>query len=121
MRPQISLLKFATPRKFDLIPLSNLICQFFLIHFSGSSNVRVNPTAQDNYAVRLASETGSANIVKVLLRNVRENPTAQDNYAVRLASENVSLSVVRALLEDVRVDFYKKIMHYFRQVKTDIL
>jgi hypothetical protein len=53
----------------------------------------VNPAADDNYAIRRASELGhSATVVKCLLEDARVDPAADDNSAIRLALQNSHLS-----------------------------
>jgi len=59
---------------------------------------RVNPSAKDNYAIRMASEYGHTGVVKVLLADTRVNPSAFANYAIRYASENGHTEVVKMLL-----------------------
>ncbi len=43
----------------------------------------VDPRAQDNYVIRLASENGHMDVVDRLLQDERVGPTAVDNYAIR--------------------------------------
>ena len=63
-----------------------------------------DPSAYENWAIRLAADHGHPEVVKVLLADPRVDPSAGDNYAIRLASENGHLDVVKALLADKRVD-----------------
>ena len=65
---------------------------------------RVNPAAQNNDAIRLASQYGHTDIVKILLSDPRVNPNADNNYAIGLASENGHTDVVKILLSDPRVN-----------------
>jgi hypothetical protein len=65
---------------------------------------RVDPSANDNYAVRLAAEKGHLAIVERLLRDKRVDPSALDNYAVGCAAREGHLAVVERLLDDERVD-----------------
>jgi hypothetical protein len=65
---------------------------------------RVDPSALDNYAIRFASQNGHAELVRLLLTDPRVDPSTRDNYAIRWASENGHLEVVRLLLTDPRVD-----------------
>jgi hypothetical protein len=65
---------------------------------------RVDPSADDNYAVRWAAQNGHLAVVERLLQDKRVDPSADDNYAVRLAAENGHLAVVERLLQDERVD-----------------
>ncbi len=63
-----------------------------------------DPTNEDNYPIRLASEQGYLNIVNLLLQDPRVDPSASDNYALQFASANGHLGVINRLLEDSRVD-----------------
>jgi ankyrin repeat protein len=54
---------------------------------------RVDPSARDNYAVRLAAHFGHLAIVERLLQDDRVDPSAKDNYAVRWAAQNGQLCV----------------------------
>jgi len=45
-----------------------------------------DPSANENYAIRIASEYGHADVVNVLLADSRVNPSARDNYAIGMAS-----------------------------------
>jgi len=64
----------------------------------------VDPTADDNYAIRVASERGHVEVLKILLSDKRVDPTAGDNRAILWASENGHVEVVKILLSDKRVD-----------------
>jgi hypothetical protein len=72
---------------------------------------RVDPSADDNYAVRLAAQRGHLAVVERLLQDERVDPSADDNYAVRWAAQNGHLAVVDRLLEDDRVDVAVAIQH----------
>ncbi len=61
---------------------------------------RVNPSAQDNIAMCVASQNGYDAIVRLLLKTPRVDPSARDNFAIWSASEYGHLEVVRLLLED---------------------
>ena len=63
----------------------------------------VDPSAQDNRAIRWASYNGHIEVVKLLLTDKRVDPSAQDNFAIRWASGNGHTGVVRLLLTDKRV------------------
>jgi len=68
---------------------------------------RVDPTVNNNKAVRLAAENGHVDVVRVLLawegqgtlEGKRVKPTACNNCAVRWAAENGHVEVVRELLD----------------------
>ena len=65
---------------------------------------RVDPSADDNYAIRWASFNGRLEVVKLLLADLRVDPSDISNYAIRWAARNGHLDVVRLLLADSRVD-----------------
>ena len=65
---------------------------------------RVDPSANDNYAIELASQKGHDKVVELLLVDPRVDPSAYDNYAIRMASQNGHDKVVELLLADPRVD-----------------
>src|SRR3972149_5184807 len=48
---------------------------------------RVDPSVNNNFAIRMASEYGRNKVVALLLVNSRVDPSANDNYAIRRASE----------------------------------
>ena len=54
-----------------------------------------DPTADDNYAIRLSSQMGHVEVVKLLLE-YGADPTADDNYAIRFSS-NGRVEVVSSL------------------------
>src|SRR3972149_6711686 len=64
----------------------------------------VNPAAMYNSAIRLASEYGYFEVVRLLLQDPRVDPAALDNYAIQWASAKGHLAVVRLLLQDPRVN-----------------
>src|SRR3989304_4321084 len=63
-----------------------------------------DPSADNNYAIGVASNNGHLNIVNRLLKNDKVDPSACNNYAIICASEMGHLDVVNRLLEDDRVD-----------------
>ena len=65
---------------------------------------RVDPSVDENLAIRDASYYGHLKVVDLLLRDPRVNPSADDNCAIRWASENGHLKVVKKLLSDPRID-----------------
>ena len=67
-------------------------------------NALVDPSENDNWAIRIASQNGYVEIVRLLLADPRVDPFATNNWAIRYASENGHIEVVRLLLEDSRVD-----------------
>ncbi|KAI9350663.1 hypothetical protein BDR26DRAFT_891167 [Obelidium mucronatum] len=64
----------------------------------------VDPSAQDNFACRLASQNGHTEVVRRLLLDPRVDPSASNNYAIILASRNGHYETVELLLKDPRVD-----------------
>jgi len=64
----------------------------------------IDPSAENNYAIRVASENGHLAVVNRLLADERVDPSADNNFAIRWASENGHLAVVNRLLQDERVD-----------------
>uniref|UniRef100_A0A6C0CL55 Ankyrin repeat protein n=1 Tax=viral metagenome TaxID=1070528 RepID=A0A6C0CL55_9ZZZZ len=67
---------------------------------------RVDPSADNNYTIRLASDSGHTEIVERLLADPRVDPSALNNEAIRLASENGYTEIVEILLADPRVDVF---------------
>jgi hypothetical protein len=68
----------------------------YLISFPG-----INPSADDNFAIKLASINGHLSVVKYLIGLSEEykiDPAADDNYAVIKASERGHLDVVKYLM-----------------------
>ena len=65
---------------------------------------RVDPSANDNFALRLASAEGHTEVVRILLADERVDPSAKDNEALRWASSEGHTEVVNLLLADPRVD-----------------
>ncbi len=64
----------------------------------------VDPSANDNEAIRWASMDGHTSVVKLLLEDPRVDPSADDNQAIRWASADGYTDIVKLLLEDPRVD-----------------
>ncbi|MCI0382818.1 MAG: ankyrin repeat domain-containing protein [Chlamydiae bacterium] len=67
-------------------------------------NQWINPGANNNAAIQLASQNGHFKVVKELLEDSRVDPSANNNEAIRNASEKGHLEVVKELLNDPRVD-----------------
>ena len=65
---------------------------------------RVDPTANNNYAIGWASEQGHTGVVQILLENKRVDPSANENYAIIRATENGHRAVVDLLVADGRAD-----------------
>jgi hypothetical protein len=64
----------------------------------------VDPTLNQNYAIRAAAFGGHANIVRVLLADTRVDPCAVHNNALCEAICCGHAEVVRVLLADARID-----------------
>ncbi len=64
----------------------------------------IDPSVEDNKAIRWASFQGNTEIVKMLLEDPRVDPSAENNWAIQSASIHGHTEVVRLLLEDPRVD-----------------
>ena len=60
---------------------------------------RVDPSADDNYAIKGASQNGHVEVVKLLLEDGRADPSANDNYAIRKASKNGHAEVEELLFK----------------------
>ena len=65
---------------------------------------RVDPTAQNNSAIRFASQRGHIKTVKLLLRDKRVSPSSGNNHAFYLASHRGHNKIVKFLLQDKRTD-----------------
>ena len=63
----------------------------------------VDPSEDNNIAIKRASNDGHLEVVKLLLKDPRVDPSAQDNCAIRWASDDEHLEVVELLLKDPRV------------------
>jgi len=61
-----------------------------------------DPTAEDNYAIKWASQNDWIEVVETLLKNNSKytvNPAAEDNYAIKHASGHYKDKII-ALLEE---------------------
>ena len=79
---------------------------------------RVDPSANDNYAIQLASSNGYLQVVERLLEDKRVEPSADDNYAIKLAFLHRHLYVVERLLEDERVRNTINVRYYKSLIST---
>jgi len=66
------------------------------------SDSRVDPSDNNNEAIKYASENGHSEVVELLLSNSRVDPSDVNNEAIRLTSGNGYLKVVKLLLSDSR-------------------
>ena len=64
----------------------------------------IDPSADDDYAIRMASANGHDEIVELLLKDNRTDPKAYDDYAIRMASFHGHDKIVELLLKDGRAD-----------------
>ncbi len=64
----------------------------------------IDPSINNNFAMRWASANGHASIVKQLLTDPRVDPSVLDNWAIRWAAMRGHYDVVDLLLDDPRVD-----------------
>ena len=67
---------------------------------------RVDPSDDDNLAIRDASREGHSDVVLRLLQDQRVDPSDFHNEAIRFAAANGHLEIVRILIKDSRVDPY---------------
>jgi hypothetical protein len=61
---------------------------------------RVDPSAKDNEAIKLASYNGHKKVVEILLMDSRVDPSAQDNWALKWVFKNGHQDVFN-MLNDV--------------------
>ncbi len=66
---------------------------------------KVDPSLDNNWAIRKASKKDYYEIVKLLLEDTRVDPSSGENWAIRSAVYNKSIKIVKLLLEDPRVNF----------------
>lgn len=64
----------------------------------------VDPSFEDNWAIRTATEKGFHEIAELLCNDSRVDPTARSNVTLINASANGHSEIVRLLLDDSRVD-----------------
>ncbi len=67
-------------------------------------DARVDPAADNNYAIRCSSMNVHPDVVRLLLEDDRTDPTADDNWPILLSSYRGHTDVVRLLLADGRAD-----------------
>lgn len=65
---------------------------------------RVDPSADNNFAINVVTEYGHTEVVALLLKNPRVNPAARSNSAIVKAAQNDHDEIVKLLLADPRVD-----------------
>ena len=64
---------------------------------------RIDPSADDNSAIKWASTLGHLDVVNRLLQDSKVDPSASWNYSIMWADVNEHPDVVRRLLQDSRV------------------
>jgi ankyrin repeat protein len=69
---------------------------------------KVDPAANNNFAIRLASRNGHIEVVQELLKTNKVDPAAENNYAIRGAIKNDHIEVVRELLSTGKVNPFEK-------------
>ena len=65
---------------------------------------QIDPSIQNNYAIRYAAENGYPDVVELLLKDSRVDPSAHYNWAIRWAALNGHKDVVELLLRINTVD-----------------
>jgi ankyrin repeat protein len=65
---------------------------------------RIDPSVDNNFAIRHAAKRGHSQTVKILLQDSRVDPSADNNYAIQYSSWYGHEEVVEMLLKDRRVD-----------------
>lgn len=64
---------------------------------------RVNPSLDDNFALKFASNFGHLDVLNRLLEDPRLDLSAIDHITIKWASQNNHIDVVQRLLEEERV------------------
>jgi ankyrin repeat protein len=80
---------------------------------------RVDPLADNSYALLKACENDNVDVVILLLKDGRADPTEDNNYAIKAASQNGNQEVVKVLLQDGRVDPTADNDYAIRRAKTE--
>ncbi|KAJ3220808.1 hypothetical protein HK099_004007 [Clydaea vesicula] len=63
----------------------------------------LNPAVDNQICIKLSSENGQFEVVRLLLKDKRIDPSHAGNFAVNKAIENGHLKVVNLLLENKKV------------------
>src|SRR5438045_1490940 len=83
---------------------------------------QVDPGANDNRAIKIASELDLLEVVKLLLQDERVDPSAEDNFAIKIALQNGHTEVVKELIS--RIDISKitddKILEIAKSIKSTV-
>lgn len=67
------------------------------------NNQRADPGAYNNKDLRLASQNGHFNVIKLLLNDSRVDPTTENNYLLKRVVEKGKIKLVKKLLNNKRV------------------
>ena len=92
---------YQSPKKKELFQRA---CEIGKIDIVKSLFPYIDPSADNNCAIRLASFYGQTEVVKILLQDSRVDPSADNNLAIQWASKYGHHEVVKILLQDSRVD-----------------
>jgi len=65
---------------------------------------KVDPSIEDNYAIRWAARNDHKDILELLLQDPRVDPSVLDNWVIKWAAYYGHKDVVQLLLRDSRVD-----------------
>lgn len=65
---------------------------------------RIDPSDDNNYAIRMSCRDRHYEVVNLLLKDARIDPSAEDNYCIRTACSHGHLEIVDILSDDRRVD-----------------
>lgn len=65
---------------------------------------KMDPTAENNYALHVSCVYGRNSVVEVLLKDPRIDPSAEDNTAIIVAANHGNHKIVDMLIKDPRVD-----------------
>ncbi len=91
----------------NLLPLNQDSCGEIMASFPKSFSPNknqpfklVDPSACNNYPIRMASQNGHIEVVELLLKDPRVDPGADNNYAIRIAHQNGHSKIVKLLLGD---------------------
>ena len=86
------------------------------------SRATVDPSANDNYAIRLASQNGHVETVKLLLEDNRVDPSANNNYSIKEASRNGHMEIVKLLIPRINISKItdEKILSIAKEIKEKV-
>lgn len=88
------------------------------------TNDNIDPSIDNNNAIKIASKKGYTDIVKYLL-TTNINPSVLNNYPIRTSAENNHIDVLKILLSDSRTDatdsYNEAFITSIRLANTDII